>query len=75
MLGGWGGAGGGVFGARHRDLRGPGGVSPPLQPPPPAREPLAGGGGTGVLRAVRVRLIYSSGGTGAVNSKLPLIGV
>lgn len=32
-----------MFGARHRDLRGLGGVSPPLQPPPPAREPLAGG--------------------------------
>lgn len=30
-----------MFGARHCDLQGPGGVSPPLQPPPPAGELLA----------------------------------
>lgn len=63
-----------MFGARHWDLQGPGGVSPPLQPPPPAGELLAGES-IGVLRAVGVRLIYSGRGTGAVNSKLPLIGV
>lgn len=43
MLGGWGGRDEGVFGARHRDLQGPGGVSLPLQPPPSAGEPRAGG--------------------------------
>lgn len=32
-----------MFGARHRDLQGLGGVSPPLQPPPPAGEPGARG--------------------------------
>ena len=31
-----------MFRARHRDLQGLGGVSPLLQPPPPAGEPLAG---------------------------------